>query len=637
MIKKDIISGAFTIKKSPYPWTRAISAGICASLPVSIGLLLGYFQYGLLAGIGAFAYLYVFNDPYPHRAKKVFFVMLGLSASMGIGILTASTPLIFSIITGVIGFLGTFIFGALKIPGPASIFFVIVFAMTSGMNLDSKLALTYAGLIFLGGAIAWLVAMIGWIFNPHGPEKKAVQRVYIEIAALLDGVNTDRFNEARERTLIALNIADTTLLAGYTSWKSSNIFNKLYVLQEIAYSIWSDILEISARKGSNIPPELGESARLIAHSLLQMKSNPVEIELPDVEDKLVHQLMVKFNGAHSVLNEPLSDFNQNIKLRKRSLKKILLDSFDKNSIVFISSLKYGVVLMISTMIAFSFEFDRSYWIPISCGAVMLGSTVMSTFHRAIQRSIGTTVGILVTIVILWAGPSPIIIVLLIALLQFCIELFMVRNYVFAVAFITPNVLLIAENTTQIHDLSYFATARITDVIIGCIIGIIGVLLVGRQSASNRLPHLMAKTIRSQSQLYHLLFAEQTSNLVFVESSEQHKLRTNLVNLKTLYATALGELSNKKEEFEYLPLVIFSIEHLGYLLDSIGKEPHRPVLTDEHLAQFLLVFETMSKSIEHHDLVGSKKVPEIAGYSKVQKEVLSLQNALQLIYPLRNLD
>ena len=111
---------------------------------------------------------------------------------------------------------------------------------------------------------------------------------------------------------------------------------------------------------------------------------------------------------------------------------------------------------------------------------MLGSTVMSTFHRSIQRAIGTIVGVLIASIILATHPTGIMVALFILLLGGLTELFMVRNYAFAVMFITPNSLLMAESTTQIHNLSYFATARITDILIGIVIGLIGVLLVGRR-------------------------------------------------------------------------------------------------------------------------------------------------------------
>ena len=143
------LEGAFVIKKTPLPWTRGICAGICSAAPVIFGLLLGNFPYGLIAGIGGFAYLYVWNEPYPQRAKKIFFVALGLALSNGLGILATPSPFIFAILLGLIGAVGTFIFGALQIPGPASIFFVIVFAMTSASHVDPSLAPLRAGLILL--------------------------------------------------------------------------------------------------------------------------------------------------------------------------------------------------------------------------------------------------------------------------------------------------------------------------------------------------------------------------------------------------------------------------------------------------------------------------------------------------------
>ncbi|WP_066248985.1 FUSC family protein [Neobacillus drentensis] len=629
-MKKNLIKGAFTIKKVPFPWERAICAGISSAVPVLIGLLFGNFQYGLIAGIGGFSYLYVWNEPYPQRAKKIFFVALGLAVSNGLGILTAPSPFVFAVILGLIGAVGTFIFGALKIPGPASIFFVIVFAMTSASHVDPTLVPLRAGLVFLGGAFAWLVAMAGWFLHPHGPEIKSVKRIYLELAALIDSVGTEQFNDAREKTVLALNDANSTLLAGYVSWKSSTIFKQLYLLKEQANSILLDILEMAAEGRTNLPPAVGETVQALAHSLDRKKSEPMKILQPKETDQAVDRLFSKIYDADAIMNEPISRINQDLKITKPTLISIFLDAFDKNSIVFLSSLKYGIVLMIAAMIAFGFNFNRSYWIPVSCGAVMLGSTIIATFHRAIQRAIGTIVGIIIASIILSIQPAGIWVALFILFLGGITELFMVRNYAFAVMFITPNSLMMAESTTQIHNLSYFATARITDILIGAIIGLIGVLLVGRRSASSRLPHLIAKTIRSQSQLFFKLHSEQKNGSSYDGSRERNKMRTNLINLRTVYTTALGEIPNHKKKLEYLSPAIFSMEQLEYLLELSSKDSNRPVLSDEILAQFLLVFETMAKSVEQHDLVTKKKVPEIEGYSKLQKEIISLQEALKLV-------
>jgi hypothetical protein len=68
-----ILKQAFTMKRSPFPWSKSLFAGLCSGIPVLIGLLFDNLQYRLLAGIGGFTYLYVFPIPYVQLAKKLLF------------------------------------------------------------------------------------------------------------------------------------------------------------------------------------------------------------------------------------------------------------------------------------------------------------------------------------------------------------------------------------------------------------------------------------------------------------------------------------------------------------------------------------------------------------------------------------
>ena len=111
-----------SLTKIRYPWGKAFIAGIAAALPVFIGMLFGHLEYGLLSGIGAFTYLYVFDIPYVQRAKKIFWAMLGISFSVFLGTLLAPYPIAVAIAMGLIGATAIFIFGALKITGPSAIF-----------------------------------------------------------------------------------------------------------------------------------------------------------------------------------------------------------------------------------------------------------------------------------------------------------------------------------------------------------------------------------------------------------------------------------------------------------------------------------------------------------------------------------
>ena len=391
----SLLKQALTVNRKPFPWFKALCAGLASSLPLIIGLLLGNVEYGLIAGLGSFTYLYTFNIPYAQRAKKLFSVVIAMTILAALGTWAAPYPLAIAILIGIIGATSTFIFGALKIIGPSAIFFVLVFAMTTGMPADPDEAWLRAGLVFLGGSLAWVIAMLGYLFEPHGPETGVVKRVFLELAALTDSVGTDKFNETRYRVMQVLKEGEETLAAGHIPWRSTDPFKRLYVLNDHANEIFLYIINHFSEGKTKIPVEAGQFLRNIAHLLERKQNSPLRKFC--CRWKWIHPFLLclaKYSTLMPVLNEPEKKIDLVIRISKPTLKSIFLGAFDKNSIVFISALRFGIVTIIAGIIAYQFEFTRSYWVPLSCVAVMAGSTIVATFHRAIQRGIGTMLGIL---------------------------------------------------------------------------------------------------------------------------------------------------------------------------------------------------------------------------------------------------
>lgn len=161
---KNIIKQAFKLNKNPIPWEKAVSAAICGGFPVLIGLLLNQVRFGLLGAIGGFTYLYVFNEPYAQRVKKIFFIAIGITLSVALGTLVAPYPALIILIVGFIGTIATFIFGILKIPGPAAVFFVLSFTMTTGIKIDQSEIPIFIGVVFASSIFSWMVSMIGYFF-----------------------------------------------------------------------------------------------------------------------------------------------------------------------------------------------------------------------------------------------------------------------------------------------------------------------------------------------------------------------------------------------------------------------------------------------------------------------------------------
>ncbi len=226
------------------------------------------------------------------------------------------------------------------------------------------------------------------------------------------------------------------------------------------------------------------------------------------DDAQSHALLQSVLGLSAILEGAPDGGREGERMTGTPLQSIFLEAFDKNSLVFLLSLRFGIILTFAALAAHAFNLNRSYWVPLSCAAVMLGSTVIATFHRAIQRSLGTMIGILAASAILWAHPQGIVISLAIMLFSFFAELLIVRNYTLTMMFVTPNALLMAAAGSHIEHVGYFAGTRMADVVTGSLIGLAGVLILGRTSASSRIPYLMGRAIRSQSQLLAVLFTGQ---------------------------------------------------------------------------------------------------------------------------------
>lgn len=140
----------------------------------------------------------------------------------------------------------------------------------------------------------------------------------------------------------------------------------------------------------------------------------------------------------------------------------------------VESIILGTFIFISLALALSLDLDNPYWMPISCLAVMQGSSSQHTSGRGLQRILGTIIGLGLTWLITLANPTPFVIVVCIILLQVIIEFLIVRNYFITVIFITAMTIFLTD--TNIHlspDGNQVFLARLFDILIGSVIGIIG--------------------------------------------------------------------------------------------------------------------------------------------------------------------
>ena len=132
------------------------------------------------------------------------------------------------------------------------------------------------------------------------------------------------------------------------------------------------------------------------------------------------------------------------------------------------AVRVALVALLGTLVSVWWvDPERAYW-TVAAGIAVIGlSTVPHhSFARGLHRTLGTFVGVGAYLVIAPLAQTPWVFVLLLPLLQFVIELVVVRNYGLALIFITPLVLLIAGAATGSFDHLTTALERLVDTAVG---------------------------------------------------------------------------------------------------------------------------------------------------------------------------
>lgn len=117
---------------------------------------------------------------------------------------------------------------------------------------------------------------------------------------------------------------------------------------------------------------------------------------------------------------------------------------------FVESTIIGIFMALTLIIGHLLKFNNTYWISIAAIAIIQGRNFEHVRQRNMHRILGTFIGIGFAWLILLFNPEKIVMIVIITILQFIIELMVVRNYGLAVIFITPLTILLAETGSEIH-------------------------------------------------------------------------------------------------------------------------------------------------------------------------------------------
>lgn len=142
--------------------------------------------------------------------------------------------------------------------------------------------------------------------------------------------------------------------------------------------------------------------------------------------------------------------------------------------VVFDSVLIGVFVGLALALAQALQLEKAYWVPVSCLAVIQGASLQAVWNRQLHRLLGTGIGLLLAWGLLLLPLDRWSITLAMMLLAFVVETAVVRHYGFAVIFITPMTILLAEAATLGQGpVAALIEARFYDTVLGCLVGLAG--------------------------------------------------------------------------------------------------------------------------------------------------------------------
>ncbi|MGO2745636.1 FUSC family protein [Microbacterium sp.] len=146
-------------------------------------------------------------------------------------------------------------------------------------------------------------------------------------------------------------------------------------------------------------------------------------------------------------------------------------------------LRVAIVAVLGVLIGLFVDPGRSYWI-VGAGIAVIGLVTerRAAFQRGLHRMLGTILGVGVYALLALLHPSGLWIALLLGVMQFTVELVVVRHYALALMIITPLVLLLTGAATGKIGSMDVALERIIDTIVGAALGAASGVLHPRTTA-----------------------------------------------------------------------------------------------------------------------------------------------------------
>lgn len=150
---------------------------------------------------------------------------------------------------------------------------------------------------------------------------------------------------------------------------------------------------------------------------------------------------------------------------------------------FIHAMRYLLAMAMAGSGGLLLGIGHPYWAMAAAAVPLAADTLTGRIRRGLHRMLGTLLGVVVTALILLPHPSAVVLVIVVILAQFPSELFMTRNYAFALMFFTPMILLMTLLASPV-DIEKLIGDRVLETMIGAVAGMLVAVFIREPRRTN---------------------------------------------------------------------------------------------------------------------------------------------------------
>ncbi|MFG2630876.1 FUSC family protein [Streptomyces sp. NPDC048473] len=515
---------------------RAALAMALVALPVAKA---GRPDLAVYAMLGAFTTTFGRNLPYPRRARVLALVAVAMTACVGCGSALAAWihpwaggagAAVVVAATAVVAGLAKFACDATRLSGLGAVLLLFSFAVAANGSTALADILPQTALAAAGAAAAWVLGVSGWLVHPDRPQRFAVATALRELAELLEAPGPGGgARHTRHRATVAVLQAYHSLgLAPPTQAQQAGRNETFVRLTDLSWSL----LIGSARRSPHYPTATAQHLRRQAR-LLTDRRRRLPLVLPELSfPSPAAQDGVTYRAAGTSV-APAAPV-------ARRASELLVGHRPggphHRAVLAVPALRMVLGTGIAGGLAVVLGLEHSYWASISAAAVLHSVNLRTTAQRAVQRTLGTVVGLLLAFGVLAAHLDPVALACVVVLLEFLLEYVVARNYGLGVVFLTPLALLLSDLASPapagelVHD-------RVLGSVLGIAVGLVCALLVVHDHAAVRVERALAACTEAAGQAERSLTERFGPPLPIV----QVHLVVAVVELRDADDAAAGEL------------------------------------------------------------------------------------------------